>query len=65
MEACRAGDHWRLRVALNDALADHCKEINQTPVFWQLVHQALQDSVILRLGRLYDPSITTLSIDRT
>ena len=61
-EACRAGDNWHLRAALDAALVDYCREINQTPVFWQLINQALQDSVVLRLGRLYDPSNGALSL---
>ena len=61
-EACRAGDNWHLRAALDAALTDYCREINQTPVFWQLINQALQDSVVLRLGRLYDPSKGALSL---
>ena len=62
-EVCRAGDNWHLRAALDAALVvDYCREINQTPVFWQLINQALQDSVVLRLGRLYDPSKGALSL---
>jgi predicted peroxiredoxin len=62
VETCRAGDHWYLWSALDAAFTDYDKEMTQTPQFWRLVMRALQDSVVLRLTRLFDPTKGVLSI---
>jgi hypothetical protein len=61
-EGRRAGDHWCLWGALDAAFDDYSKELNQSPQFWGLTRRALQDSVILRLGRLFDPTNGALSL---
>jgi len=61
-EAARAGDHWYLWRGLDDAFDDYGKEINETPQFWQLTFRAHKDSVVLRLGRLFDLTKGALSL---
>src|SRR5437879_5978075 len=61
-EAHRASDHWYLWSGLDAAIDDYGKEINQTPQFWRLTFRAYQDSVVLRLGRLFDPTKGALSL---
>ena len=61
-EGRRAGDHWYLWGALDAAFDEYSKELNQTPQFWRLTRLAFQDSVILRLGRLFDPTNGALSL---
>jgi AbiU2 len=61
-EERRAGDHWYLWGTLDAAFDDYCKELNQAPQFWRLTRLALQDSVILRLERLFDPTNGALSL---
>ncbi|MBI3694037.1 MAG: hypothetical protein HY238_04245 [Acidobacteria bacterium] len=61
-EAARAGDHWYLWSGLDVAFDDYGKEINETPQFWQLTFRAHKDSVVLRLGRLFDPTKGALSL---
>ena len=54
-EAYRARTNWDAWAAIEKAWDDCSAEIRQTPVFWNLTLQAHRDSVVLRLGRLYDP----------
>jgi hypothetical protein len=61
-ETHRAWDHWDLWGGLDKALAEYGIEINQTSQFWRLTIRAHQDSVILRLGRLFDPHPIALSL---
>jgi hypothetical protein len=61
-EERRAADHWYLWGALGAAFDDYSKELNETPQFWTLTLRALQDSVVLRLGRLFDPTKGALSL---
>jgi AbiU2 len=61
-ETHRAWDHWRIWGAIDDAIGSYCDEINQTPQFWELTRRAHKDSVVLRLGRLFDPHPTALSL---
>ena len=62
LETHRAWDHWDLWGGLDKALAEYGTEIDQTPQFWRLTIRAHQDSVILRLGRLFDPHPIALSL---
>ena len=62
LETQRAWDHWDLWGGLDRALAEYATEMNQTAQFWRLTIRAHQDSVILRLGRLFDPHAITLSL---
>ena len=61
-ETRRAGDHLYLWSALDAAVADFGEEMNQTPQFWGTILRALQDSVVLRLARLFDPKDQALSL---
>src|SRR6478672_3330878 len=61
-ETHRAWDHWSLWGRLDAAIADYTVEMNQTPQFWNLTLRAHQDIVILRLGRLFDPTEGALSL---
>jgi hypothetical protein len=61
-ETNRASDHWHLCRGLDAACGEYLKEIETTPVFWELTIRAHQDSVVLRLARLFDPAATALSI---
>lgn len=61
-EGRRAGDHWYLWGAIEGAFDEYDKELNQTPQFWELTRRALKDSVILRLGRLFDPNKQAVSL---
>jgi hypothetical protein len=61
-EIHRAHDHSNLWRDVDAAFAEYREEANQTPQFWQLTRQSLQDSVILRLGRLFDPTSGALSL---
>jgi len=62
LETNRAWDHWDLWGGLDKALAEYATEINQTSQFRRLTIRAHQDSVILRLGRLFDPHPIALSL---
>jgi hypothetical protein len=61
-EAYRARDNWDFWGAMETAFAEYSVELNQTPAFWELTRRAHQDAVILRLGRLYDPHATAISL---
>lgn len=62
-ETNRASDHWHLCRGLDAASrGDYRKEIETTSVFWELTIRAHQDSVVLRLARLFDPRAKALSI---
>jgi AbiU2 len=54
-EAYRARCHWDVLAAMEEAFDEYALEFNQTPWFWELTRRALQDDLILRLARLYDP----------
>lgn len=54
--------HWDFWAAMEEALGEYAIELNQTPAFWELTRRAHQDSVVLRLGRLYDPHATATSL---
>jgi hypothetical protein len=62
MEGRRAGDHWHLWGAIEGAFDNYERELSQTPQFWKLTRRALKDSVVLRLGRLFDPNKQALSL---
>jgi hypothetical protein len=61
-EAYRVRDHWDFWGAMDKALDDYSFELHQTPAFWKLTKRAHQDSVALRLGRLYDSHATATSL---
>jgi hypothetical protein len=61
-EAYRARDNWDFWGAMERAFDEYSIELNQTPAFWELTRRAHQDSVALRLGRLYDPHATATSL---
>ena len=61
-EAYRARDNWDFVVAFEKAFDINSIELNQTPLFWELMRRAHKDAVILRLGRLYDPASTAASL---
>ena len=61
-ETFRARDHWDVWKALEKSFKQYWVELNQTPTFWELTRRAHKDAVILRLGRLYDPHPTTISL---
>jgi hypothetical protein len=61
-EIHRAHDHSNLWRDVDAAFDEYREEANQTPQFWQLTRQSLQDSVILRLARLFDPTSGALSL---
>jgi hypothetical protein len=60
-ETHRAHDHWNFWGDFEAALGEYSEELNQAPEFWELTRQAHKDSVILRLGRLFDPTKGVLS----
>ena len=60
-ETHRTWDHWNLWGGLDTALGEYGVEMNQAAQFWRLTIRAHQDSVILRLGRLFDPNGKALS----
>ena len=61
-ETFRARDHWDVWKALEKSFKQYAVELNQMPNFWELTRRAHQDEVILRLGRLYDPHPTAISL---
>lgn len=61
-EAFRARDHWNFLKAFDESLHHYSVELNQTPNFWELTRTAHKDTVILRLGRLYDPNAMAISL---
>jgi hypothetical protein len=61
-ESRRAEDNWHFWGAIDTACVDCFRELNQTPQFWNATRRAFQDSVILRLGRLFDPNNGALSL---
>jgi hypothetical protein len=61
-EAYRVRDHWDFSGAIEKAFDHYSDALNQTPAFWELTRRAHQDSVVLRLGRLYDPHGTATSL---
>ncbi len=61
-EAYRARDNWDFWGAIEKAFDEHSIELNQTPAFWELTRRAHQDSLALRLARLYDPHATATSL---
>jgi hypothetical protein len=61
-EAYRAHTHWDVWKALDASFNQYWEDLNQTPGFWELTRRAHQDAVILRLGRLYDPHPTAISL---
>jgi hypothetical protein len=61
-EIHRAWDHWDLCGGLDKAIAEDGTPFNQSAQFWRLTIQAHKDSVVLRLGRLYDPHPKALSL---
>jgi hypothetical protein len=61
-EAYRVRDNWEFWGAMEEAFEEYSGELNQTPAFWELTRRAHEDSVALRLGRLYDPHATATSL---
>jgi len=61
-EAFRVRDHWEFGTALNESFDKYLVELNQTPNFWELTRRAHMDAVVLRLGRLFDPHPTAISL---
>ncbi len=61
-EAYRARCHWDVLVAMDDAFDEYAVVFNETPSFWELTRRALQDDLLLRLGRLYDPHAVATSL---
>lgn len=61
-EAYRARTHWDLWKGLDASFKQYWEDLNRTPSFWELTRRAHQDAVILRLGRLYDPHPTAISL---
>lgn len=61
-EAYRARDNWDFWGAFEGACAEYSIELNETPAFWELTRRAHKDSVVLRLGRLYDPNGSATSL---
>jgi hypothetical protein len=61
-ETYRAHDHWGFCGDLEASFDEYSEELNQSPQFWHLTRTAHQDSVILRLGRLFDPTSKALSL---
>jgi hypothetical protein len=61
-EAFRVRDHWELWGALDGSLDQYSLELNQTPNFWELTRRVYKDAVILRLGRLFDPDPSSISL---
>lgn len=62
-EVHRVWDHWDLWGALDKAIEEDGAAFNQSVQFWRLTIQAHKDSVVLRLGRLYDPHPKALSLE--
>jgi hypothetical protein len=58
----RVLDHWDLLGGLDAARAEYAQELHQSAQFWNLNTQAHQDSVVLRLGRIFDPHPAALSL---
>ena len=54
-----SGNVWK---ALDKSFKQYWEDLNQTPSFWELTRRPYQDAVMLRLGRLYDPHPTTISL---
>jgi AbiU2 len=61
-EAYRARDNWDFWDELEKACNEYSIELNETPAFWELTRRAHKDAVVLRLGRLYDPHATAISL---
>src|ERR1017187_7721087 len=61
-EAFRVRDHWAFWAALDESFDQYSVKLNQTPNFWELTRWAHKDAVILRLGRLFDPHATAISL---
>ncbi|HLH00983.1 MAG TPA: hypothetical protein VKX49_32060 [Bryobacteraceae bacterium] len=61
-EAYRARCRWDVLVAIEEAFDEYALEFNQTPSFWELTRRALQDDLLVRLGRLYDPHPVATSL---
>jgi len=61
-EAFRVRNHWDFWTALDKSFDEYSVELNQTPNFWELTRRAHKDAVILRLGRLFDPHPTAISL---
>jgi len=61
-EAYRVRDYWDFLVAMERAFDEYSIELNETPAFWNLTRRAHQDTVVLRLARLYDPHATATSL---
>jgi hypothetical protein len=61
-EAHRARKNWDFVGAIEKAQADYSLELNQTPEFWEVTRRAHSESLVLRLGRLYDPNAIATSL---
>lgn len=47
---------------MQKAFEEYSIELNHTPAFWEVTRRAHTDAVVLRLGRLYDPHATAISL---
>lgn len=53
-ELVDASIHWQLRQALNAAGGPFAREMNEARTFWGLTRDALEDSTLFRLCKIYD-----------
>jgi hypothetical protein len=53
-ELVNANLHYQLFLDINESFKDYKVVINQSPIFWGLTRQAIFDSAILGLCRVYD-----------
>jgi hypothetical protein len=64
LQASRAIEPWQLLKHLDAAREDYELEITETLMFWHIVFTSLYDVVLAYLGRLYDQTDGSLSIER-
>lgn len=63
-EVSHTRHHWALLKALDAAMADYWREMNESNTFWHLTFIAQRESVVSHLGRLYDDTNGALSLSR-
>ena len=54
--------YFKLYKDLNESIPDYKKAFNESRTFWSLTRKALIDATLLRLCRVYDTHINSLSL---
>jgi hypothetical protein len=57
-----AGDFLRLHKYFESAFTEYRNEIDETPAFWSLTEQAIRETSLNRLSRVYDQHPQSLSL---